>query len=463
VTVISACCSAPSIGVDRLPTNCEQLTFKRGGGNRFGRETKWHEMASVFDLFAVLLVLVAGFGWLNLTYLHLPSNIGLLLMGVLSSAILLLLNIVFPDAGLVADVGGTLEKIDFYDVLMHGVLGFLLFAGAIHVDWKRLKRRLGSVAMLATVGVLISTLAVGFGFWGLAQLFGFDITLAWALVFGALISPTDPVAVLSLLKSVQVPQLLETEMAGESLLNDGVGVVLFTILLALAANGEGHLSFASAAGLFLLEALGGAVIGLLAGYIAVYAMRVIDEYVVEVFISLALVTATYALADRLHTSGPIAVVTAGLLIGERGPVDAMSETTQRYLFSFWELIDGILNSVLFLLIGLELIVVGIDLRFGWIALSVIPLIIVARVLAIAIPFGILSFYVRFIKGSIPVLVWGGVRGGISIALALSIPYGAERPIILTATYAVVLFTVIVQGLTMKSVIRLTVPSAKVPP
>jgi CPA1 family monovalent cation:H+ antiporter len=418
-------------------------------------------MTSLFDLFAVLLVLIAGFGWLNLMYLHLPSNIGLLLVGVLSSAVLLLLNIAFPNAGLVADVGGTLEKIDFYDVLMHGVLGFLLFAGAMHVDWKRLKRRLGSVAMLATVGVLISTVAVGFGFWGLAQLFGFDITLAWALVFGALISPTDPVAVLSLLKSARVPELLETEMAGESLLNDGVGVVLFTILLAVATGG-GHLSIAGATGLFLLEAVGGAVIGLLAGYVAFYAMRSIDEYVVEVFISLALVTATYGLADRLHTSGPIAVVVAGLLIGERGPMYAMSETTQRYLFGFWELIDGILNSMLFLLIGLELIVVGVDLRFGWIALSVIPLIIVARVLAIAIPFGILSFYVRFIKGSIPVLVWGGVRGGISIALALSIPYGDERPIILTATYAVVLFTVIVQGLTMKSVIRLTVPSAKFP-
>jgi CPA1 family monovalent cation:H+ antiporter len=419
-------------------------------------------MTSLFDLFAILLVLVAGFGWLNLMYLHLPSNIGLLLVGVLSSAVLLSLNIAFPNAGLVADVGGALQKIDFYDVLMHGVLGFLLFAGALHVDWKRLQRRLGSVAMLATVGVLISTCAVGFGFWGLAQLFGFDISLPWALVFGALISPTDPVAVLSLLKSARVPELLETEMAGESLLNDGVGVVLFTILLAVATSGGGHFSIAGAAGLFLLEALGGAVIGLLAAYIAFYAMRSIDEYVVEVFISLALVTSTYALADRLHTSGPIAVVVAGLLIGERGPSDAMSETTQRYLFGFWELIDGILNSVLFLLIGLELIVVGIDLSFGWIALSVIPLVIAARVLAIAIPFGILSFYVRFIKGSIPVLVWGGVRGGISVALALSIPYGDERPIILIATYAVVLFTVIVQGLTMKSVIRLTVPSAKVP-
>ena len=419
-------------------------------------------MTSLFDLFAVLLVLVAAFGWLNVMYLHLPSNIGLLLFGVLSSVILLSLNLVFPGAGLLAGVGGTLEKIDFYDVLMHGVLGFLLFAGAIHVDWKRLQRRLGPVAALATVGVLISTSAVGFGFWQLTRLFGFDIGLAWALVFGALISPTDPVAVLSLLKSARVPELLETEMAGEALLNDGVGVVLFTILLAVASSGDAHLSIPIAVGMFLLEAFGGGVVGLAAGYVAYRAMRAVDDYIVEVFISLALVTGTYALAGWLHTSGPIAVVAAGLLIGERGPTHAMSETTQRYLFGFWELIDGILNSVLFLLIGLELIVVGINLRFGWIAACVIPLVIVARFFAIAIPFGLLSFFVRFIKGSIPVLVWGGVRGGISIALALSVPYGDERPIILTATYAAVLFTIIVQGLTMKSVIRLTVPSAKIP-
>ena len=419
-------------------------------------------MTSLFDLFAVLLVLVAAFGWLNVMYLHLPSNIGLLLFGVLSSVILLSVNFVFPGAGLLAGVGGVLEKIDFYDVLMHGVLGFLLFAGAMHVDWKRLQRRLGPVAMLATVGVLISTFAVGFGFWQLTRLFGFDIGLAWALVFGALISPTDPVAVLSLLKSARVPELLKTEMAGEALLNDGVGVVLFTILLAVASRGDAHLSIPVAVSMFLLEAFGGVVVGLATGYVAYRAMRAVNEYVVEVFISLALVAGTYALAGWLHTSGPIAVVAAGLLIGERGPTDAMSETTQRYLFGFWELIDGILNAVLFLLIGLELIVVGIDLRFGWIAACVIPLVIVARFFAIAIPFGLLSFFVRFIKGSIPVLVWGGVRGGISIALALSLPYGDERPIILAATYAVVLFTIIVQGLTMKSVIRLTVPSAKIP-
>ena len=299
---------------------------------------------SLFELFAVLLVLGAAFGWFNEVFLRLPSNIGLLLMGLFASVLLLALDFVTPGSHLVADVGNTLEKIDFYDVLMHGVLGFLLFAGAMHVDWQRLKVRLWPVAMLATVGVLISTFVVGAGFWGLGQLFGIDLSFRWALVFGALISPTDPVAVLSLLKSAKVPRLLETEMAGESLLNDGVGVVLFTILLALAAGGEGEaMSIPSAVGLFVLEAFGGGLIGFAIGYVAYRAMRSIDEYVIEVFISLALVTATYALADGLHMSGPIAVVIAGLLIGERGPTHAMSATTQRYLFGFWELIDGVLN------------------------------------------------------------------------------------------------------------------------
>jgi CPA1 family monovalent cation:H+ antiporter len=419
-------------------------------------------MTSFFDLFAVLLVLAAAFSWLNLIYFHLPSNIGLLLVGVVASMAVFAFDALFPSVPLLRNLGAALQKIDFYEVVMNGVLSFLLFAGAIHVEWPRLRRRLLSVATLATVGVLISTFVVGFGFWGLGRMLGFDIALPWALVFGALISPTDPVAVLSLLKAARVPQLLETEMAGEALLNDGVGVVLFTILLAIASTGNTDVSIVGAIGLFLAEAFGGALIGLVAGYIAYRAMHTIDEYVTEVFISLALVTMTYTLANLVHTSGPIAVVVAGLLIGERGATHAMSETTQKYLFAFWELIDAILNSMLFLLIGLELLVVNVELRFGWIAASVIPVVIVARLLAISVPFAILRPFVRFIKGSVPVLVWGGVRGGISIALALSIPYGSERPMILTATYAVVLFTVIVQGLTIKEVIRYAVPSAKIP-
>ena len=417
-------------------------------------------MVSFFDLFAILLLLTAAFGWLNQVFFHLPSNIGLLLMGVATALIVLVVDLFLPGTPLIDELGAILRKIDFYDAVMHGMLAFLLFAGALHVNWPRLKKSLLPVTMMATVGVVISTVVVGFGLWGLGLALGVNLPLAWALVFGALISPTDPVAVLSLLKQVQIPELLETEISGEALFNDGVGVVLFTMLLTVAATGDHAVSFLDAVRLFLLEAVGGAILGLATGYVAFHAMRLIDDYVVEVFISLALVMGTYGFAGWLDISGPIAVVVAGLLIGERGPGDAMSETTQRYLFNFWALIDELLNSVLFLLIGLELIVVGLNFRFSWLALLTIPLVLIARGVSVAIPIAGLGTYVRFIKGTIPVMVWGGVRGGISIALALSLPYGEERSIILIATYAVVLFTIIVQGLTLKKVIRRTVPSSR---
>ena len=417
-------------------------------------------MVSFFDLFAMLLLLTAAFGWLNQVFFHLPTNIGLLLMGVVAALVVLVIDLLIPDIAVINDLADLLRKIDFYEAVMHGMLAFLLFAGALHVDWPRLRKRLVPVTTMATLGVVISTAVVGFGMWGLGLLLGVNLPLAWALVFGALISPTDPVAVLSLLKQVRVPELLETEISGEALFNDGVGVVLFTMLVTMATAGNDAISFLDAVGLFLLEAVGGGLIGLITGYVAYRAMRQVDEYVVEVFISLALVMGTYALADRLHTSGPIAVVIAGLLIGTRGPDDAMSETTQRYLFGFWTMIDELLNSVLFLLIGLELIVVGINLRFGWLALLAIPLVLLARAAAVAIPVAGLSTFMRFIKGSVPVMIWGGVRGGISVALALSLPYGEERSIILAATYAVVLFTIVVQGLTLKRVIRRAVPSSR---
>ncbi len=417
-------------------------------------------MVSFFDLFAMLLLLTAAFGWLNQVFFHLPTNIGLLLMGVAAALVVLMLDLLIPHIAVINDLADILRKIDFYEAVMHGMLAFLLFAGALHVDWPRLRKRLVAVTTMATLGVVISTAVVGFGLWGLGLLLGVNLPLAWALVFGALISPTDPVAVLSLLKQVRVPELLETEISGEALFNDGVGVVLFTMLVTMATAGNDAISFLDAVGLFLLEAVGGGLIGLITGYVAYRAMRQVDEYVVEVFISLALVMGTYALADRLHTSGPIAVVIAGLLIGTRGPDDAMSETTQRYLFGFWTMIDELLNSVLFLLIGLELIIVGINLRFGWLALLSIPLVLLARTAAVAIPVAGLSTFMRFIKGSVPVMIWGGVRGGISVALALSLPYNEERSIILTATYAVVLFTIIVQGLTLKRVIRRAVPSSR---
>jgi CPA1 family monovalent cation:H+ antiporter len=308
---------------------------------------------------------------------------------------------------------------------------------------------------MATIGVIISTITVAVAVWIACQMLGTPLPFVWALVFGALISPTDPVAVLSTLKAVAVPQSLETDMTGESLLNDGVGVVLFSILLAAALGTQAQADFTivQVARLFFVEALGGAALGLLAGYIAYRAMRRIDDYGIEVLISLALVTGSYALATSLHLSGPIAVVVAGLLIGNRGTSQAMSETTRRYLYAFWTLIDEILNSVLFLLIGLEVLVLQFDLGHMSLAAAAIPIALVARLFAVSIPALSLNAVAHFVPGTIPVLTWGGIRGGISIALALSLPDIPERAAILAATYAVAVFSIVVQGLTLSYVAR----------
>jgi CPA1 family monovalent cation:H+ antiporter len=291
--------------------------------------------------------------------------------------------------------------------------------------------------------------------WWASRLLGTPVPFIWALVFGALISPTDPIAVLSTLKEVAVPQTLETDITGEALFNDGVGVVLFAILLA-AALGEQEgagITVTHVAQLFFVEALGGAALGLLNGYIAYRAMRLIDDYGIEVLISLALVTGSYALASSIHLSGPIAVVVAGLLIGNRGASEAMSETTRRYLYAFWTLVDEVLNSVLFLLIGLEVLVLQFDLSHMKLAAAVIPIALIARLCAVTIPVLVLKVVTPFVRGTILVLTWGGIRGGISIALALSLPDVPERAAILAATYSVAVFSIVVQGLTLSPVAK----------
>ncbi len=415
-------------------------------------------MLTLFDLVAVLLVLTAAFGWFNHRFVRLPQTIGLLVMGLAASLLLVAIELAFPQITLYEDIGDLLRQIDFQNTVLNGMLAFLLFAGALHVDLAVLRNRAWAVGSMATVGVLVSTAIVGTGFWLLCDLFGVAMPFAWALLFGALISPTDPVAVLSTLKAVRVPQTLEIDMTGESLFNDGVGVVVFAVVLAIAtgAGGEG-LDAIHIVELFFYEALGGAVLGLLAGYLSYRAMHAIDDYAVEVLISLALVAGTYSLALNLHMSGPIAMVVAGLLIGNRGPRYAMSDVTQRYLFGFWTLIDEMLNSLLFLLIGLEVLVLRFDATFAWVAVLCIPLVLVARYFAVAAPLLALRTRLEFVPGTIPVLVWGGLRGGISIALALSIPEVAEKSLILAATYTVVVFTIVVQGLSLQRLVRRVVP------
>ena len=412
---------------------------------------------SIFELAAMLLTLSAILGWINHKFLPMPHTIGLLVMSVVSSLILVAIDFAVPEQHLFDPLTKALEQIDFRAVVMDGMLAFLLFAGALNVDLGRLRNRALQVGVLATFGTLLSTVIVGLVFWLAANMLEFPLTLPWAMVFGALISPTDPVAVMSTLKNVKIPPQLEVEMQGESLFNDGVGIVLFTIMVLFATGADGGTVTAlDIAELLLVEAGGGLLIGIAVGYFAYWAMRLIDDYALEVLITLALVTATYALAQRLHLSGPLSVVAAGLLIGHHGPRDAMSDRTQTYVFGLWTLIDEILNSVLFLLIGLEVLILQFDKEALVIGAAAVPIVIVARFIAVGTP-ALIAWSSRLMSTrNVPFLTWAGIRGGISVALALSIPPGPAKPSILAATYAVVLFSVIIQGSTLGLVARKTV-------
>lgn len=422
---------------------------------QFARE-KGAAVLSLMDIAAVLLTLSAVFGWLNHKFLPLSRSVGLLAMSVVTSLVLIGLDAALPGLRLLDQVARGLRQIDFAEVVVNGMLAFLLFAGALHVDLDALRSRAVPVFLLAVFGTLISTALVGLAFWLICGLVGLPMPLGWSFVFGALISPTDPVAVLSTLRNANVPQELQIETEGEALFNDGVGIVLFTVLLRFAGSGEGtHVTTAEVAELLIREAGGGIVLGLLTGYVAYRAMRLIDDYPIEVLISLALVTGTYALALHLHVSGPLSMVAAGLLIGDRGPRYAMSERTQGYVFALWTLIDEILNSVLFLLIGLETLILRFDLRSLALGAATVPIVLAARFVAVAVqPF--LFGWTRLLSlSNAPFLTWAGVRGGISIALALSLPGNPAKVAILAATYAVVLFSVIVQGSTLGWVARRT--------
>lgn len=415
-------------------------------------------MLSILELATLLLTLSAAFGWLNQRWLRLPHTIGLLLMGLGSSLVLLLIHATMPDMGITESLQAAIGQIDFYDTIMNGMLAFLLFAGALHVDFAKLADQKWSIAFLATIGVLVSTAVVGFGLWWVSRLLGNEVPLIWALVFGALISPTDPVAVLSLLKSVSVPERLKARIAGESLFNDGVAVVAFSVLVGIAVGvtGETSVDFREIGELFLYESVGGILFGALTGYMAFRAMQSIDDHVVEILISIALCTLTYALSLRLHVSGPIAVVVAGLIIGNQGKEHAMSDKVREHMFGFWEVIDELLNSVLFLLIGLEVLVLAFDLSHLWLAVAAIPLALVGRLVSVSSPLLFESLRSTFGRGSVAVMTWGGLRGGVSVALALSLPPSDYKDEILGVTYAVVIFTIIVQGLTVKRVIDRTI-------
>jgi monovalent cation:H+ antiporter, CPA1 family len=429
---------------------------------------------NLFDIIAILLTLAAVAGYVNSRFLRLESSVGLLLISLVSSLGMMLLHWLFPGLGMIDAVVGYVGDIDFNEALMHGMLGFLLFAGALHADLDYFMQRRWTIILLATVGLLISTCLVAVMSKGVFDLFGFEVSFLACLVFGSLISPTDPIAVMGTLKSLHAPPSLEAKIAGESLFNDGVAVVVFTILVALlqsqsghAADGEhGSMGVLDMVWLFIREAGGGAVLGLVTGYVAYRLMLAIDDYKVEVLITLALVMGSYSLAWSWHISGPIAVVTSGLLIGNRGRTMAMSEEVADYLEKFWELFDEILNAVLFLLIGVEVLVMtitGSDIAAGVVIIAVVLL---ARLISVSIPISLLRRRTEFSAGVIPILTWAGLRGGISVALVLSLPPIPEKPHLVACTYIVVLFSILVQGMTIKRVIRRyigrTVPEQKCP-
>lgn len=405
-----------------------------------------------FNAAAVLIVVAAVLGYVNFRYLRLPSSIGLTVMGALASLLVVALDEVLPSSTVSRDLAAFIAGIDFHATLMDGMLSFLLFAGALHVSWQQLHEGRWAILVLSTVGVMISTAIVGSGFLFLTSTMGYAIPAIWCFVFGALISPTDPVSVMSVLKRTSVSPLLEATVAGESLFNDGVGVVIFAILLAAATSGA-PLDLGHAALLFVEEAGGGILLGLVIGWIAFRAMRSIDDYKVEVMISLATVMGGYAIASPLHVSGPVAMAVAGLIIGNAGVAHAMSDTTRDYLHKFWDLIDDILNTVLFLLIGLEAVTVSRDAGLVLLGAGAIALSLLARSVSVILPLSAFG-KARAAGPIVPVtLIWGGLRGGISVALALGLPHGSERDLILAATYAVVLFTVIVQGGTIAGILQ----------
>ncbi|RMG51744.1 MAG: sodium:proton antiporter [Gammaproteobacteria bacterium] len=405
---------------------------------------------SLLDIAAILLGFAAFIGYLNLRLFRLPSTVGLMLGALVFSLGLLLLGrlgLHFEE-----EARALLSQVDFTDTVLHGLLSFLLFAGALHIDLNDLRRHQWVILTLATVGVVLSMLMVGFGSWYLFSWMGFDLPLIWCLLFGALIAPTDPIAVLGILKSAGAPRALEIKIAGESLFNDGVAVVLFLALLGLL-EGQTELTPASLGILFLQEAVGGVLFGLLIGYGAYLLLRTVDDYAVEITITLALVTGGYALAEHWHLSAPITVVVAGLLVGNHGRRLAMSERTVEHLDTFWELLDELLNAVLFVLIGLELLVLQLQWSVILAGMLVIPLVLIARMISVGLPIGLFRLRKRFEPGSVVILTWGGLRGGISIALALALPAGLEREFLLTVTYVVVVFSILVQGLTIGPLVR----------
>jgi len=387
---------------------------------------------TLFQLVALFLVLIGVAGWVNARLLHWPSAAVMVIAGGLNAGLLLGLHRLLPGGG-AGGVIAAIAAVDFPKAVLGYMLGFLLFAGAMQVDLTELRRRRVAVWTLATLGVLASTAIVGVGLWLAAGLLGLDLSLRWACVFGALISPTDPIAVLAAVRQGKLSKALEVVLQGEALFNDGVGIVIFTAALAIAAGGPG-LHPIAALGQVAIQALGGLALGLAAGWLAIRIIRTIDAY---------------AAAQALGISGPIAVVVAGLLMGDTG-LKTMSDTTQRYVRGFWTVIDEILNALLFMLLGLEVLVIPFDFRLAGLWSAALVLVLAAR-FAVVMPWGAYFQVREGQRHAGLVLGWGGLHGALSLAMALSVPPGPAQALILSTTFAVVIFSIVVQGLTFGKV------------
>ncbi len=406
----------------------------------------------LFTITAILSVIAAVFGYINVRFLKLPTTIGLMIMAIAATSVVLIVGS-FNQAVLTT-ANELIQQIDFQGLILDVLLSFLLFAGALHTDWDALKEQTGPILVFATLGVLASTFVVGGLFYLLAvHLLGVSVPFIHCLLFGALISPTDPIAVLGILKQANAPKQLETKIVGESLFNDGVGVVIFLTIYSVAQQGIENTTVGEVGLLFAEEVIGGVGLGFALGYITYHLTRTIDHYETEVMITLAVVMGGYVLASALHFSGPLAMVVAGLFIGNSARQTAMSQITQNYLDRFWELVDVFLNAVLFVLIGLELLVIQLAPEYLIAGLAAIVIVLVSRYLVLKAPIAFFKGRLDFAPHTDLIMTWGGLRGGISIALALSLTNEMNREFFLTVTYVVVVFSIIVQGLTVGPLIR----------
>ncbi|MDB5774841.1 MAG: sodium:proton antiporter [Herbaspirillum sp.] len=408
-------------------------------------------MFTSFDAAAVSIVLAAIFGYLNHRTFRLPQPVALTVMGCAAALTVAAVDRFVPHIHMRAGVVRFISTVDFRSTLMDGMLCFLLFAGALNVNIHEMRKSRWAIIVLSTVGVAISTALIGGAFYVVAGIFGLAVPLIWCFVFGALISPTDPVAVMEVMRRAELPPALEATVAGESLFNDGVGIVIFALILA-SAMGTQSFSTVRAAALFLQAGGGGLLLGLALGWLAYRAIATIDDYRVEVMISLAVVMGGYSIANRLHVSGPVAMAVAGVLIGSRDVAEVMSQTSRDYLLKFWDLIDEILNAVLFLLIGVAIIVIPHNFAVLWAGVAAIPVALAGRAVSVAVPLLVMRPFTRLGHPAGTVLIWGGMRGGVSIALALGLPDSQYRSAILTAAYVIVLFSVLVQGSTIERVV-----------